>query len=125
MTSAPPPMESPTGGKSPDWCDNCRFRRPSQCDQCPARLAPQGASEAAAEPALGEEREPWSAPGELPSSISPSLGTEAPRAADAPLPPPIDVDASDGTATQLPGLVDDDTDALSPPGTLTTGGHVR
>ena len=67
------------------------------------------------EPAFGDERAPEPAQGEQPSATSPALGTEAPRAVEAPLPPPIDADASQGTATQLAGLRDGDADGLSPP----------
>ena len=49
-----------------------------------------------------------------PDSASSALDTRAPRDAQTPPPPPIDVDASQGTATQLAGLLDDEAGALSP-----------
>ena len=54
------------------------------------------------------------APGGQPNAASPALDTHAPREAEAPPPPPIDVDASQGTATQLPGLLEDEAGTLSP-----------
>ena len=92
--SAPLVGDSPPGEPTLDWCDVCRFWRPSPCDQCPPQQAPPEAGEAAA---------------------SPALDAGAPRTAEAPPPPPIDVDASQGTATQLAGLLDGNADALSPP----------
>ena len=59
---------------------------------------------------------PGHAPGEQPEAALPALDTHAPREAEAPLPPPaMDVDVSQGTATQLAGLLDDEASTPSPP----------
>ena len=112
--SAPPTGDSPPGEPTLDWCEVCRFRRPSPCDQCPPQQAPPEAAEATAEPAPEGGRMPGHAPGEQPGAASPAPDTHAPREAKAPPPPPIDVDASQGTATELAGLLDDKAGALSP-----------
>ena len=105
--SAPPTGDHPPEGPTLDGCAVCRFWRPSPCDQCPPRQAPLEADEAAAEPAPEGERMPG------PDEASPALDTHTPREAEDPPPPPIDVDASQGTATQLAGLLDDEAGALS------------
>ena len=60
-------------------------------------------------------QQPWSLCCQLgPRETSPALETPTSHAADDPPPPPIDVDVSQGTATQLAGLLDDEAGALSP-----------
>ena len=105
--SAPPTGGHPPEGPALDWCTVCRFWRPSPCDQCPPQGAPQEEDEAA-ELAPEGERELG------PRETSPALETPTSHAADDPPPPPIDVDASQDTATQLAGLLDDEAGALSP-----------
>ena len=105
--SAPPTGGHPPEGPALDWCTVCRFWRPSPCDQCPPQGAPQEEDEAAEQAPEGER--------ELrPRETSPALETPTSHAAGDPPPPPIDVDASQGTATQLAGLLDDEAGALSP-----------
>ena len=105
--SAPPTGCHPPEGPALDWCTVCRFWRPSPCDQCPPQGAPQEENEAAEKAPEGER--------ELrPHETSPALEAPASHAADDPPPPPYDVDASQGTATQLAGLLNDEAGALSP-----------
>ena len=49
----PWPKQMCAGEQALEWSDACHFWRPRPCDQCPPRPAPQGTSEAVAEPALG------------------------------------------------------------------------
>ena len=114
-SSAPLAVGSPAGEQALEWCEACHFWPLRPCDQCPPRLAPQGTSGAVADPALGDDRAPEPPQSEQPCATPPTLGTEAPRAVEPPPPFRNDVDASEGTATQLASLRGDDASGRSPP----------
>ena len=88
--SAPLPGGGPCGARERGGGPRAAagFWRPSPCDQCPPQQAPPEAGGATTEPALEEGRVPGHTPGEQPSTTSPALDTGAPRAAEAPPPPP-------------------------------------
>ena len=109
---------SPTDKLALEWCDACHFWRPHPCGQCPPRRVPQETNRAIAGPAPDVGPAPEPTQEDRPCAVLTALADEAPSANAAlqPPPPPIDVDASQGTATELADLMGDDADGLSPPG---------
>ena len=90
----------------------CRFWRPHPSGQCTPRLVPQGST---TRPAPDEGATPEPPREDRPQAILHALAGGTPGADPAPQPPHIDVHASQGTATQLAKLMEDDANGFSLP----------
>ena len=110
--TSPLAPESPAEEPALAWCDVCRLWRAHPGGQCAPRPVPQGNNSRPA-PDVGATPEP---PREdRPRAIPGALAGGTPDTDLASHPPHIDVDASQGTATQLANLMEDDAEGLSLP----------